>query len=251
MARILLVDDEHSIRLMVRLALQHVGHTVETAVDGPDSLAQFGDGSDFDLVLLDQRMPGMQGIEVLREMRARRPEAQVIMITAFGTVDLAAEAMRLGARDLLRKPFTVETLRGAVSSVLGTPERSERHASAYGPITVNGFRVTGREMLSPAAEKTVRLRFSVRTPAGESESCVVELPPPAVAMVERCAESAALGVGFWGGLCEEVLANYVWQNADLPAHGALRVEELTGGMKRWISATLKADAGALEACADA
>ena len=93
MARILLIDDEGNLRLMIRLALQHAGHTVETAADGPEGLAKFGEGAGWDLTLLDQRMPGMEGMEVLREIRRREPEAKVIMITAFGTIDLAGEAM--------------------------------------------------------------------------------------------------------------------------------------------------------------
>ena len=64
MARILIVDDENNIRMMVRLALQHVGHTVETAADGAEGLQKFGNGSNFDLVLLDQRMPGLEGLDV-------------------------------------------------------------------------------------------------------------------------------------------------------------------------------------------
>ena len=65
MARILVVDDENNIRMMVRLALQHVGHTVTVAADGPEGLEKFGNGDEIDLVVLDQRMPGMEGIDVL------------------------------------------------------------------------------------------------------------------------------------------------------------------------------------------
>src|SRR5438034_8537810 len=104
MARILVIDDEHNIRTMIRLALQHVGHTVETAADGLEGLEKFGNGTAWDLTLLDQRMPGMEGLEVLREIRQRDSQAQVVMITAFGTIDLAVEAMKSGATDFLRKP---------------------------------------------------------------------------------------------------------------------------------------------------
>src|SRR5688572_8246742 len=118
MARILVVDDEHNVRLMIRLALQHVGHTVALAADGPEGLDKFGDGTAWDLTLLDHRMPGIEGLEVLREMRRRDVNAKVIMITAFGTIDLAIEAMKAGAMDFLRKPFKADTLRGTVQAVL-------------------------------------------------------------------------------------------------------------------------------------
>ena len=103
MARILVIDDESNVRMMLRLALRHTGHDVETASDGYEGLDRFGDGADWDLVLLDQRMPGLEGLEVLREIRKRAPNARVIMVTAFGTIDLAAEAMAAGATDFLRK----------------------------------------------------------------------------------------------------------------------------------------------------
>src|SRR5579871_2113258 len=122
MARILVVDDENNIRMMIRLALQHVGHNVETAADGNEALDKYGNGKDFDLVLLDQRMPGLEGLEVLKQMRYHNPDAKIIMATAFGTIDLAVEAMKAGATDFLRKPFTTETLRGAVQAVL-QPQR--------------------------------------------------------------------------------------------------------------------------------
>src|SRR5476651_132279 len=114
MARILVIDDENNIRLMVRIALHAAGHAVETAADGTDGLAKFGDGSAWDVVLLDQRMPDIEGLDVLREIRRRDPAARVVMITAFGTVDLTTNVMQAGALDFLRKPFTTEVLRAAV-----------------------------------------------------------------------------------------------------------------------------------------
>src|SRR3569832_749777 len=106
---------------MIRLALQHVGHEVETASDGEEGIRKFGDGHNWDLVLLDQRMPGMSGIEVQRAIRKKAPKTKLIMITAFGTIDLAAEAIQAGAMDFLRKPFTADTLRGAVQSAMDRP----------------------------------------------------------------------------------------------------------------------------------
>src|SRR5580658_3344635 len=144
MARVLVVDDENNIRTMIRLTLEHSGHSVETAADGQDGLDKFGDGASVDVVLLDQRMPDLEGITVLKQMLYHNPSARIIMITAFGTVDLAVEAMKSGATDFLRKPFSAETLRGAVSVALKeTPaDTSVSHSKAtFGMTTINGYRI--------------------------------------------------------------------------------------------------------------
>src|SRR5258708_865075 len=147
MAHILVIDDEHNIRLMIRLTLQHEGHTVEVAADGEEGLDKVGNGEEWDLMLLDQRMPGLERFAGLQQQRYNDPDARVIMITAFGTVDLAVEEMKAGATAFLRKPFTAETLRGAVQAALKT-EPDPRSVSAasespltFGMTTINGYRI--------------------------------------------------------------------------------------------------------------
>ena len=87
MARILLIDDEKNIRLMVRTALVHVGHEVDTAADGPEGLEKFGRGQSWDLVLLDHRMPGMEGLGM------GMPGMMPGMMPGFGGVDPAKPSM--------------------------------------------------------------------------------------------------------------------------------------------------------------
>lgn len=232
MARILLVDDEHNIRLMVSLALRHVGHEVETASDGVEAIEKFADGRSWDLVLLDQRMPGPQGLEVLRTMRQTDPNCRVIIITAYGTVELAREAVELGARDLLRKPFTTEMLRGVVDAIMSEDPRLYPSAMA-----VNGFRLIPVGVRGEAGGQ-VRVEFTVRTPSGAMETCLAEIP---AALVEQVRDYVAAGQGeiiagvspvVWQALGEDLLANYLWQNADLPSNGLLVADELTGRMRR-------------------
>src|SRR5207344_3230335 len=81
-------------------------------------LVAFDDGTTWDIVLLDQKMPGMDGIEVLRHMKEEAPTARVIMVTAFASIELAVEAMKLGATDFMRKPMTHEILRNTVAAAL-------------------------------------------------------------------------------------------------------------------------------------
>jgi DNA-binding NtrC family response regulator len=120
MPRILIIEDEPNIRHTMQMALEAEGYTVETAVDGPDGLRQLRGGGPWDLVLLDQRMPGMTGEEALPQIQAADRALPVLLITAYGTVDLAAEVLRLGATGFLRKPFAPEELRKVVRDTLAT-----------------------------------------------------------------------------------------------------------------------------------
>src|SRR4029453_3949462 len=118
---ILIIDDEARIRRMIRLTLETAGYEVGEAGDGTQGLEIFGDGSAWDAVLLDQKMPGLDGLETLRRIKGRAPGARGIMGTAFASIELAVDAMKLGATDFVRKPMTPEVLRGAVTAALSKP----------------------------------------------------------------------------------------------------------------------------------
>ena len=102
--RILIVDDEESFRHMLSVILVKEGYEVETASNGEEGL-QKAASSTFDQVLCDIRMPRMDGLEFLREIRKTGMEATVIVMSAYGTMDIAIEAMKLGAYDYISKPF--------------------------------------------------------------------------------------------------------------------------------------------------
>lgn len=249
MARILVIDDESNIRLMLKLALVHVGHTVETAADGYEGLELFQEGASWDLVLLDQRMPGLEGLEVLREIRGRVPAARIIMITAFGTIDLATEAMALGATNFLRKPFTVDTLRGAVDAALAGPLQGEGISGSESPIpyafdttTVNGYRLRSSPGVAMVKDGGLSDIFTVTTTSGEEQQCRVVVPCYVAELVKAHADLDEMpgDERFWQALCGEALANYLWQNADVPEGGTLTVDDLTSGLRHWIDAVLSA-----------
>ncbi|MGB5175204.1 MAG: response regulator, partial [Thermoanaerobaculia bacterium] len=101
-ARILVVEDRESLRRMLERALQQEGYAVTTCADGEQATSKLAQGS-FDLVLTDLKLPGMSGIEVLRASREAHPRLPVVVLTAFGTVGTAVEAMKLGAADFLEK----------------------------------------------------------------------------------------------------------------------------------------------------
>lgn len=114
---ILVVDDEESMRDSCRQALLRDGNRVEAAEDGLKGLAMLEKES-FDLVILDLKMPGMSGMEVLQKIKEEAPEVVVVVITGYATVESAVEAMKEGAYDYIPKPFTPDSLRIIVDRAL-------------------------------------------------------------------------------------------------------------------------------------
>ncbi len=115
--RILVVDNEAKMRRILELSLKQMGHHVEQAADGEEALTAIEGGS-FDLVLTDLRMPRMDGIALLNALRERGDDVPVIMLTAYGTIETAVAAMKLGAADYIIRPFEMDTIELAVQRVL-------------------------------------------------------------------------------------------------------------------------------------
>jgi len=127
---VLIVDDEKNIRLTLAQSLESVGLGTDTAMDGEEALAKLK-AKDYSLILLDLKMPGMEGMQVLRQIREIRRNVPVIVITAYGTVESAVEAMKLGTVDFVQKPFTSEEIRALVSQVLQREQLDEQKAVDY------------------------------------------------------------------------------------------------------------------------
>src|SRR5688500_867434 len=104
MPRILVIDDDNAVRDSMERMLGSAGYTVQGAATGEDGLSLAGSGA-FDVILSDMRMPGMSGLDVLRRLREQGVDSGFIIMTGFGTVDTAVEAMKLGAVDFVQKPF--------------------------------------------------------------------------------------------------------------------------------------------------
>lgn len=114
--RILVVDDEPNVRLNYRMTLETEGFTVVEANCGSAALDQLSSAV-FDLAILDMRMPEMDGLDLLDEMRARGYATPTVIITAYGSIPHAVRALKLGAIDFLKKPMTPESLRNIVNEV--------------------------------------------------------------------------------------------------------------------------------------
>ena len=126
----LVIDDEKNIRLTFFETLAQMGFDTHAAANGEEALSKMKT-TDFDLVLLDFRMSGMDGIEVLRCIREGYPKVRVIMITAHGTIESAVEAMKLGAVDFIQKPCTPEEIRGLVVKVMERETIDESRVEDY------------------------------------------------------------------------------------------------------------------------
>jgi len=109
MAQILIVDDERSMREFLEILLQREGHDVAVCGTASEALLAL-EGTDFDLVISDIKMPGITGLELLEKARTVAPETPVVLITAHGSTESAVEAMRLGAYDYLTKPCSVDEI---------------------------------------------------------------------------------------------------------------------------------------------
>ncbi len=117
MPKILIVDDQRNMRTTLAMMLRGVGYEVDEAADGDQGRASGSTGA-FDLVLTDLRMGLQDGIDVLRAIKERQPMTEVIVMTAYGTIESAVEAMRLGAFDYIQKPFTEQELLVKVQKAL-------------------------------------------------------------------------------------------------------------------------------------
>ena len=113
----LVVDDDPNIRKMTALALEPLCRRVWAAESGEEAL-EIMDTEPVTLVLLDIMLTGIDGIETLEKLKESHPRTQVIMITAFATLDRAVDAMRLGAEDFVQKPFSPEEIRKVVNRAL-------------------------------------------------------------------------------------------------------------------------------------
>lgn len=122
--RILVIDDEESVRDAFSLSLRHEGYQVETAVSGEEGLERFASTS-FDVVFLDLRMPGIDGVETLNRIRAVNPDVPVFIVTAFRSqfMERLADAAHRGLIfNVVDKPLTADQIRTVAHAALGDPQ---------------------------------------------------------------------------------------------------------------------------------
>ena len=233
---ILIIDDEEHIRQMMRLTLEAGGYAVGEARDGQEGLKVYGDGSGWDGVVLDQRMPGMDGLETLRRLKDGNPSARIVMATAYASIELAVDAMKLGASDFVRKPMTPETLRNAVAAALAKeikkapasveptpPKQAPASPPIIETITMNGFSIVDSDQELQVPDHR---RFLVVGPEGNPQDLLVQIDEEPVGYVERMTRRRLPPESsFWTEQARDLLSDYLWSEGKIPLGGKLTLKD--------------------------
>lgn len=151
--KILVVDDEPDMLNSCRRAVVRMGHPVLTALNGEEALRLFREEKP-DLVLTDLKMPGKDGLDVLRTIRQERPETMVILFTGYGTIQTAVEAMKEGAFDFVTKPFYPDQLRVSVEKALSHKQLVEENRNLQGQLA-STFRFENIVGRSPVMQRVL------------------------------------------------------------------------------------------------
>jgi DNA-binding response OmpR family regulator len=214
--RVLIIDDEENIRQMLRLTLEAASYDVGEAENGMEASFLLSSDPDWNVILLDQRLPVVEGTEILPRLKVLAPSARVVMMTAYASVELAVEAMKLGATDFLRKPMTPQVVRNAVAAALH--KESETDEAKRKPITsLNGFTVLrGSDLGRALPQLPNERRFVVKKPDGREQEVVVEIADRAFRQAQQAVESQAIDEDFWTTQAEEFLSDFIWNDGSVP-----------------------------------
>lgn len=162
LGRLLVVDDEPPVRSSLKEILEQQGHQVVTAASGEEALLELGQSS-FDLILVDLKMEGIDGLQVTTEAKRITPDTVVIILTAYGTLDSAIGALRQGAHDYLLKPCKVEEIVASVDAGLAKRWQNMRQRELVSSIEESARQLKARTVpLEGEGEDSSAARF-IRT----------------------------------------------------------------------------------------
>lgn len=144
-AYILVVDDEGAIRYSISKTLQRVGYQVQAAASGEEALEMMKD-QEYDVVLTDIRMPGLSGVELLSKIKEQAPDAVVILLTGYASLETAIESLRLGAHDYLVKPSSSQDIRNSVARGVERARNLRNRRALLRSIRENVEQLTGEQI---------------------------------------------------------------------------------------------------------
>ena len=180
--RVLVVDDEEGVRNLLQRILSEAGYQVTTAANGQEALYKVSLG-EAEVVLLDIKMPGMSGIEVLRKLTADSPDYCVIMVTAVADIDTAVEALKTGAYDYITKPFDRDGVKQKVQQAIKKWHRQAQEKHRYLQLQESISEKTQRmqeqftELINSLAREHKLLHELAGRQAGGGKSLLSGLPP--------------------------------------------------------------------------
>jgi DNA-binding NtrC family response regulator len=132
--RILLAEDENGLRIAFTILLEDEGYEINAVKDGLEAWAAIQTNT-YDLVLSDIRMPGMTGLQLLEEVKKMPGHPEMVLLTAYGTIENAQQALKHGAREILIKPFSNDDLKRTIRHILQRPKRSSvKSTNGKGPL---------------------------------------------------------------------------------------------------------------------
>ena len=164
---VLVVDDEAVVRNGINKALHNRGMTTKLAANGREALLLLGSHA-FDLVILDIRMPDIDGVEVLKKIRSQYPETDVIMITGYPTIDTAVHCIKLGALDFLVKPFRLDDLDAALNKISSSSAPPRKSV-----IESNGLRFDSKKKLIIGRSRPIKEIFEKIVKVAPTDSTVL------------------------------------------------------------------------------
>jgi DNA-binding response OmpR family regulator len=144
---VLVMEDEFSVAKGLEMVLKEEGYDVELAATGEQALENLG-RKVFDLLVADLRLPDINGMEVIKILRQKRPQTMVIVITGYASVDTVVESMKLGAYEYIPKPFTEEQIKSAVDAALREKQAREIKAAVPKAKTREEQLIQKREVIS-------------------------------------------------------------------------------------------------------
>lgn len=175
---LLLVDDEDGIRLVMSVLLKDMGYAVSTAARGDEALALYAEGR-HDIVVSDIKMPGKDGIALLREIKALNPDAEVLLLTGHGDMDLAVAGLRYGAGDFLNKPVSDAALEVALERAgkrIALREALRRHTEELEElVTQRTAELVRSERFAAVGESAAALAHAIKNIAGALEGTMYVL----------------------------------------------------------------------------
>jgi len=137
MAKILVIEDDKLMQEALTGVLESIGHTVHCESDGRAGFENF-ENNPYDLVITDLRMAGVDGLTVIKQIKAKRPDTPVIMITGYPTVETSVEAIKSGATDFITKPFEISMVEVAIRQALERKGQGQHGIQVLGAPAAEG-----------------------------------------------------------------------------------------------------------------